>query len=109
MKRPVRKDSRGFTILNAPRTLYIGLLNNLPSNEYFAQFVTLQHSGLVATRESLSAGKWERQIEPFISDLGVSTMDELLDVQRLGNAYEQVVKPLVSLAANQGFCVGWRY
>nr|WP_278003649.1 HNH endonuclease domain-containing protein [Nodosilinea sp. TSF1-S3] len=80
--------------------------NNLPSNKYFAQFVTLQHCGLVATRKALSAGKWERQIDPFISDLGVSTMDELLDVQRLGNAYEQVVKPLLPLAVNQGFCVG---
>lgn len=83
--------------------------NNLPSNDYFAQFVTVQHSGLLVTREALTAGKWERQIEPFISDLGIGTMDELLDVQRLGNAYEQVVKPLASLAANQGFSIGWRY
>jgi hypothetical protein len=47
-------------------------------------------------------------VEPYVSDLGFSNQEDLLVLEKLGNAYEQVLKPLVLLAANQGFGVEWQ-
>ncbi|MEB3884302.1 hypothetical protein LKE08_12755 [Lyngbya sp. CCY1209] len=82
--------------------------NNLPSSRYFYQFVYLQHLGLVTSHDLLAQKKWEKQIEPFISDLNLSTED-LLDRDRLMNAYESAIGPLLGLAKNQGFSQDWVY
>ena len=83
--------------------------NHIPANEYFEKFVVLQHIGLVTTSESSGEKNWEKQVETYISHLGISSKSELLNLENLCLAYEKVLKPLFSLAANQGFKIGWRF
>ena len=83
--------------------------NNLPADQYFRKFVELQHIGLMVTHQTLSDGKWTRQIEPYINDLAIGCESDLLDVDKLQNAYEKVMMPLITLASSQGFAEDWLY
>ena len=83
--------------------------NCLPADRYFNQFVWLQHAGLRTLYKSMPQRKWEIQVESYIIDLGVDNWEALLDPDCLATAYGQVVKPLISLAASQGFRVGWHF
>jgi len=83
--------------------------NKIPSDKYFDDFVRLQHTGLVTTHTALTESEWLNEIEPFISDLGISEKDDLRDIEKLMNAYENTIKPLVLLAKNQGFGTDWQY
>jgi hypothetical protein len=49
---------------------------------------------------------WEKYVEPYTSDLKLSPED-LLDLDRLQNAYELTIIPLMNLAKNQGFSTEW--
>jgi transcriptional regulator with XRE-family HTH domain len=82
--------------------------NNLPSLQYFDDFVSLQHMGLVVARNTMKGKSWENHIEPYILDLQLSAND-LLERDRLGRAYELTLKPLLSLASQQGFNSNWVY
>lgn len=83
--------------------------NRLPSDEYFNRFVAIQHQGLMATYSQLSINQWSKRVEPYLSDLGVSNQQNLLDLQQLKNAYTNVLQPLIMLATSQGFGMGWRF
>lgn len=83
--------------------------NNLPSSVYFENFVKLQHAGLTMAHQSLTESQWVRQVEPYILDMRINNKEDLLDVKKLCNAYDQLINPLVSLASNQGFRTGWIY
>ncbi|WP_017301522.1 HNH endonuclease domain-containing protein [Nodosilinea nodulosa] len=83
--------------------------NSIPSNEYFRDFVLLQHKGLTIAHGTLTEGKWAKQVEPYISNLSVSDRNELLNVEKLSEAYQHLLKPLISLASTQGFSFGWQY
>lgn len=83
--------------------------NRLPAEEYFEKFVSVQHQGLIATHSQLSTSQWNKRVETYLSDLGIADQSHLLDRQSLENAYASVVKPLISLAASQGFGVDWRF
>ena len=83
--------------------------NCLPDDDHFNQFVMLQFTGLTAAHQAMTRAKWEKQVEPYIIDLGVENWDSLLDLERLEIAYRQAVRPLVPLAASQGFRVGWHF
>ena len=83
--------------------------NFLPDDDHFNQFVMLQFTGLTAAHQAMTRAKWEKQVEPYIIDLGVENWDSLLDLERLETAYRQAVRPLVPLAASQGFRVGWHF
>ncbi|WP_414574607.1 HNH endonuclease domain-containing protein [Anabaena sp. CCY 9402-a] len=83
--------------------------NNLPSEEYFLDFVTLQHLGLTIYKQSVSQIKWSNDIETFVAELKVDQPDELLNLEILINAYEKTIKPLISLATLQGFSPNWVY
>jgi hypothetical protein len=39
----------------------------------------------------------------------VATPPDLLNRERLRNAYEKTLPPLITLAANQGFLTDWHY
>lgn len=49
---------------------------------------------------------WERYVEPYASDLKLS-YENLLDIDKLRNAYEATIIPLINLAKNQGFSTEW--
>lgn len=83
--------------------------NNLPSSQYFSDFVKLQHLGLTVSNQHISRQKWLREIESFVAELKVNQPDDLLNFEILSNAYENTVQPLISLAKNQGFAANWLY
>ncbi|MBE9205890.1 hypothetical protein IQ244_05055 [Nostoc sp. LEGE 06077] len=83
--------------------------NSLPSEEYFLDFVTLQHLGLTIYKQSVSQIKWSSNIETFVAELKVDQPDELLNLEILINAYAKTIKPLISLATLQGFSPNWVY
>lgn len=82
--------------------------NNLPATQYFKEFVAIQHLGLVTSHSYMGEKAWSNYVEPFISDLRMSTED-LLSIARLENAYAATVQPLMTLAEKQGFSPDWVY
>lgn len=83
--------------------------NNLPDSVYFEKFVEFQHIGLTVAYKALTENQWVQQVEPYILDMRINNKEDLLDVQKLFNAYDQLINPLISLASNQGFVTGWTY
>ncbi|MBV6623958.1 MAG: hypothetical protein KI793_13645 [Rivularia sp. (in: Bacteria)] len=83
--------------------------NNLPSEIYFLDFVHLQHLGLNISHQNLSENNWLKYAESFVSDLKIDRADDLLNLEILKNAYEANLKPLITLASNQGFKANWVY
>ena len=81
----------------------------LPSQSYFDSFVNLQHQGLVITNQQAGERKWEKYIEPYIADLKISDKLDLLDQQKLRQAYESNLLPLLELAKSLGFSPDWRF
>ena len=79
--------------------------NDLPPEKVFDKFVIAQHLGLKTCHEQLSLRDWENTIEVYINDLRIQNQDDLLNLETLRNAYADAVKPLISLATNQGFKV----
>jgi len=82
--------------------------NHLPSEIYFQGFVNLQHQALKITHEHLKGQAWSKATESYIIDLNLNE-DDLLDKHKLFKAYEDTVKPLITLAERQGFTPGWTY
>jgi len=82
--------------------------NNLPSETYFQGFVDLQYQVLKISHENLNNHAWSKATESYILDLNLNNED-LLDKQKLFEAYEEMVKPLITLAERQGFTPGWIY
>ncbi|MDY7008360.1 MAG: HNH endonuclease domain-containing protein [Cyanobacteriota bacterium] len=80
--------------------------NNLPSQEYFNNFIQVQHLGLITSYEFMKKSEWEKYVEPYASDLKLS-YENLLDFVKLRNGYEATIIPLISLAKNQGFSTEW--
>ncbi|MGQ4646428.1 HNH endonuclease domain-containing protein [Lyngbya aestuarii] len=83
--------------------------NNIPSNEYFDDFVRLQHLGLNVSYQKLPVSKWYKYVDSYINELKLNNVQDLLDLQKLRSSYEATLKPLVSLATIQGFMPGWFY
>lgn len=83
--------------------------DNLPSEEYFQQFVDLQHLGLTLSYSLMAKNDWIKHVECFFSDLKVSDEQALLQKDKLKSAYETTLLPLLSLAITQGFSPGWSY
>lgn len=77
--------------------------NDLPPADFFEKFVGAQHIGLQVCHEKMTVRDWNKTVETYIEDLGIHTQDDLLDLEKLRNSYGNVIKPLLSLAQNQGF------
>jgi len=83
--------------------------NNLPSSIYFSAFVAMQHIGITVSHENMEAKNWNKYVESYIADLRLSEANDLLNLERLRNAYELIVMPQISLATSQGFMPNWSY
>ncbi|MEB3151489.1 MAG: HNH endonuclease domain-containing protein [Sphaerospermopsis sp.] len=83
--------------------------NNLPSEKYFRDFVTLQHLGLTIYKQNVSQTKWLNDIESFVAELRVDQPDDLLNLEILMNVYTKTIQPLICLATLQGFSPNWIY
>ncbi|UKO97405.1 HNH endonuclease domain-containing protein [Nostoc sp. UHCC 0870] len=83
--------------------------NNLPSETYLRDFVSLQHLGLTIYKQNVSQTKWLNDIESFVAELKVDQPDDLLNLEILMNVYTKTIQPLISLATLQGFSPNWVY
>lgn len=77
--------------------------NNLPPSQFLEKFVKAQHLGLSICHEKMSGNLWKKTVESYIEGLSIHTQDDLLNLEKLRNAYSNVIHPLISLATNQGF------
>ena len=68
----------------------------------------MQHLGLLTTYQNMKPDKWNKYIEPYILELGV-TNDDLLDLEKLRHAYEAVLLPQINLAISHRFTPDWIY
>jgi len=84
--------------------------NKIPSSEYFDAFVNSQYLGLQTTYSlTLDKSRWAKTVESYLTDLGISDVMDLLNLENLRQAYRKTIKPLEALAENQGFSPGWLY
>lgn len=79
--------------------------NNLPTSNFLGKFVEAQHLGLRICHENMAEKAWEKLTETYVEGLRIHTPNDLLDFNKLTNAYGNIINPLLSLATNQGFKV----
>ena len=82
--------------------------DSLPSEIYIDRLAETQRAALSIARDSFSNDKWKKEVEPYITDLYL-TPEDTLDGEKLKFAYHSTLKPLMSIAEQQGFQRGWTY
>ncbi len=82
--------------------------DQIPSEIYIDRLAETQSAALSIARDSLSSKKWEKEIEPYTTDLFICA-DQTLDYEKLKSAYHKTLKPLMSIAEQQGFQSEWSY
>ena len=82
--------------------------DHLPSEIYIDRLAETQRAALSIARDSFSNDKWKKEVEPYITDLYI-TPEDTLDCEKLKFAYRRTLKPLMSIAEQQGFQRGWTY
>ena len=82
--------------------------NFIPDDNYFDEFVNLQHLGLSVANKIMETQRWNNYVEPYLDDLKIADTSSLLDLPILKAAYESTFAPLISIALRQGF-TRWSY
>ena len=82
--------------------------NNLPAKKYLKKFVAVQYLGLTISHENFSKKIWNEYTAPFVAELKISDV-ELLNLERLENAYESLMDPLILLAGKLNHTPNWSY
>ena len=82
--------------------------DQIPSKVYIDSLAETQHTALSIARASSTDKDWKKEVEPYIADLHI-TPEETLDCKQLKSAYHRTLKPLISIAEQQGFQSGWIY
>lgn len=82
--------------------------NRLPADDYVDKFIAQQHKALCVSSKHMSAKRWDKFVEPYVIDLRV-TPDNLLNESCLHEAYEGILKPMMTLAQQTGFEKDWKY
>jgi hypothetical protein len=98
-----------WNLIPAPAAVNSSKSNSLPSGDHFRLFVDLQYDGLQIARRVFSDREFDKFTEDYLADLHLPSADALLNYGQLFGAYERTVEPLITLAANQGFTLGWHY
>jgi len=83
--------------------------NNLPDLSYLDDFIEIQSNAIHVSKGVYSDKKWKKIMEPFISDLNISSYSDLLDESILDKAYKSTILPLYEIAKTNGFSSGWLY
>ena len=83
--------------------------DNLPANDYFYSFVEIQHKGLTVSYTNMTEKAWDRYIETYIAELRITDKMDLLELEKLQNAYESIVLPQINIAISHGFTANWIY
>ena len=82
--------------------------DQIPSEIYIDRLAEIQSDALSIARDSMSDAKWKREVEPYSTDLYIKDV-ETLDREKLKSAYCRTLRPLMSIAEQQGFQSGWVY
>jgi hypothetical protein len=77
--------------------------DRLPPSQYFDRFVAIQHLGLTISQREMSWQTWNKTVEDYTTDLGIYPPTDLVDLDKLSNAYSKAIQPLLAIASNQGF------
>jgi SOS-response transcriptional repressor LexA len=84
--------------------------NNLPDlDSYLTKFIETHSTAIRLSREIFSDKKWQKYMEPYISDLHLTSYADVLDEVKLEAAYNNTIRPLYEIAQSNGFCAGWQY
>lgn len=98
-----------WNLIPVPKSINSSKSNKIPDDRYFDSLIRVQHLGLKTFCNNYSQKVWERYIEDYWVDLGLSNINDLLNIECLRSRYELKVKPLIALAAGQGFECGWQF
>ena len=82
--------------------------NRLPASRYVDTFIELQAAGLLVTKATLAASRWNKLTEPFVTDLRLAG-DDLLTRSSLDVAYRSTISAMATLARQSGYSDQWEY
>ena len=82
--------------------------DQIPSEIYIDRVAEIQSDALSIARDIMSDAKWKKEVEPYSTDLYIRDV-ETLDREKLKSAYHRTLRPLMSIAEQQGFQPGWTY
>lgn len=99
---------RAWNPVPTSKAIYSSKSNRLPAQKYVRFLSELHSEAIGVVKDSWPDGRWRKAVEPSLSDLHLG-VDGILDKERLRNAYESVILPLLSIAEKQGFPAGWEY
>lgn len=99
---------RAWNLVPTSKAVNSSKSNHLPAQKYVRHLSEIHSEAIGAVRESWPDGRWRKAVEPYLSDLHLGP-DGILDKERLRNAYESVILPLLSIAEKQGFPADWEY
>ncbi|MGZ4161124.1 MAG: HNH endonuclease domain-containing protein, partial [Neobacillus sp.] len=97
-----------WNLIPTPHSINSSKSNNIPDKRYFDRFIQIQYEGLLVAKQVFSNRDFDKQTENFVADLAVSP-DDLLNYDKLKNAYQNTLIPLSYLAVNQGFSGNWKW
>ena len=83
--------------------------DQLPAARYIDRLAEIQRTALSIVRDRSSNDKWKKEVEPYITDLYIDQPEDLLDRDKLKSAYRRTLRPLMSIAKQQGFRSEWTY
>lgn len=88
--------------------------SSLPSTSYLSVVGTLHEKAIQSTRRAMEVGAigdeaWNNRVEDYLVDFQIDGVDKLLRPGNLRTKYNDVVEPLLRMAAQQGFEPGWTY
>ena len=79
--------------------------DNLPNDDYLTPMVKAHHNALIA-REEHFPKKWDSLLEFYVADLKLQFSD-LTNYDKLRDAYQNFIPPLIDLAKANRFDSGW--
>ena len=83
--------------------------DRFPSEIYIDRLAETHCAALSIARDSFSNNKWEKEVEPYITDLHIDKPEDTLNFEILRFTYRRTLEPLMSIAEQQGFYCGWTY
>lgn len=83
--------------------------NNLPDLSYLDEFIEEQFIAIQTAKEIYTEKKWKTYMQPYVSDLHLSSFNDLSNQTVVYNAFQNTIKPLYEIASVNGFSSGWVY
>jgi len=99
-----------WNLIPVTKTANSSKSNNLPDmDQYFNRFIEEQFDAIKTSKEIYTENKWQKIMQPYISDLHITSYDDLLDQTILDTAYRSIIMPLYEIAKTNGFSSDWAY